>query len=255
MIVLRAALFQLAFYLWTALMLVAYLPGLAFDRLVIVRGQRQWTDGTVFLLRTLAGIRLELRGLQHRPRGAAAIFAAKHQSAFDTFIFHLLLDDPAIVMKRELLWLPIYGWYCRKTRMIVVDRTAGAAALRRLVADGKAAAALRRPILIFPEGTRAAPDARLPYQPGVSALYGQLDLPVVPVALNSGLFWPRRRFIKRPGTIVVEFLPPIPPGLARKDFVARLTGEIETATARLVAEGRRGMGAAAPAETPARSDA
>jgi 1-acyl-sn-glycerol-3-phosphate acyltransferase len=246
MILLRAALFQLAFYLWTALMLVAYLPGLAFDRLVIVRGQRQWAAGAVFLLRTVAGIRLEVRGLEYRPKNAAAIVAAKHQSAFDTFIFHLLLDDPAIVMKRELLWLPIYGWYCRKTRMIVIDRKAGAAALRHLIADGKAAAVLRRPILIFPEGTRAAPGARLPYQPGVSALYGQLDLPVVPVALNSGLFWPRRQFIKRPGTIVIEFLPPIPPGLPRKEFVTRLTEATETATARLVAEGRNGSAAASP---------
>jgi 1-acyl-sn-glycerol-3-phosphate acyltransferase len=237
-IYLRAALFQLAFYLWSAVMIVAFVPGLLGDRLWIVFGQRLWAQGSVLLMQLFAGIRLEVRGQQHKPRGAA-IVASKHQSAFDTFVYHLLLDDPAIVMKRELLWIPIYGAYCRKTRMIVVDRKAGAAALRRLIADARAAAGLGRPIVIFPEGTRAAPDAQLPYQPGVSALYAQLDLPVIPVALNSGIAWPRRKFIKRPGTIVIEFLPAIPPGLDRKSFVARLTEATESATARLVAEARQ----------------
>jgi 1-acyl-sn-glycerol-3-phosphate acyltransferase len=237
-IYLRAALFQLAFYLWSAVMIVAFVPGLLGDRLWIVYGQRLWARGAVWLMRSLAGIRLEVRGQQYKPNGAA-IVASKHQSAFDTFVYHLLLDDPAIVMKRELLWIPIYGAYCRKTRMIVVDRKAGAAALRRMIADAKAAADLGRPIVIFPEGTRAVPDAQLPYQPGVSALYAQLDLPAIPVALNSGIAWPRRKFIKRPGTIVIEFLPAILPGLDRKSFVARLTEATETATARLVAEARQ----------------
>ncbi|HYM32091.1 MAG TPA: lysophospholipid acyltransferase family protein [Candidatus Cybelea sp.] len=237
MTALRALLFQIAFYVWTVAMNLAFLPALAGSRLWVVYGQRQWARGAIALLRALAGIRLEVRGLEHRPKGAA-IVASKHQSAFDTFVYHVLLDDPALVMKRELVWIPVYGWYCLKTRMIIVDRKAGAAALRRMIADARAAVALNRPIVIFPEGTRTAPGERRAYQPGIGALYGQLGLPVVPVALNTGLRWPRRRFLKFPGTMVVEFLPPIPPGLERKSFVARLESVIEGATARLVAEGR-----------------
>ena len=138
------------------------------------------------------------------------------------------------------MFIPFYGWFARKAGMIVVDRRAGANALKRLVRDGKAALAEGRQILIFPEGTRTAPGTRLPYQPGVVALYSQLDAPVVPVALNSGLVWPRRRFAKFPGTITLEFQPPIPPGLARKDFTARLEQAIEGASDRLVAEARQG---------------
>jgi 1-acyl-sn-glycerol-3-phosphate acyltransferase len=159
----------------------------------------------------------------------------KHQSAWDTLVFALLLDRPAIVLKQELLNLPLFGWYMRKCRMIPVNRKGRAAALKRMAADARDRAAAGRPILIFPEVTRMAPGQRRPYQPGAAALYGALGLPVVPVALNSGLFWGRRSFHKRPGRIVVEFLPPIAPGLPRREFMQELQERMEGASQRLAA--------------------
>ncbi|HEX9569826.1 MAG TPA: lysophospholipid acyltransferase family protein, partial [Rhodospirillales bacterium] len=191
-------------------------------------------------LERLAGIGYEVRGRERLPE-PPCILAVKHQSAWDTLIWHLIADDPAIVMKRELLALPIYGAYCRKTEMIAVDRKAGASAMRAMLEAARAAAAAGRPIVIFPQGTRTAPGtptAAAPYLPGVSALYRGLGLPVVPVALNSGLFWPRRSFLRRPGRIVLEYLEPIPPGLPRAAFMAELEGRIETATRRLEVEAR-----------------
>jgi 1-acyl-sn-glycerol-3-phosphate acyltransferase len=194
----------------------------------------------VTLMRLVAGIRLEVRGRENIPGGAAAprgsIVASKHQSAFDTLVYHLLLDDPAVVLKKELLSIPVYGWYCRKTAMIAVDRKGGAAALKRMMAAARAAVARGRPILIFPEGTRTAPGVETSYQPGVAGLYKGLAVPVVPVALNSGLFWPRRSLRMCPGALVVEFLEPIPPGLPRGEFMERLHGSIESAARRLEAE-------------------
>jgi len=205
---------------------------------VAVWGQRQWARGVIFLMGHTAGIHVEYRGLEHRPEGAA-IVAAKHQSAWDTLIWHILLDDPAMVLKRELLLIPIYGWLCRKTRMIAVDRKAGPKALRVMLDDAKSATARGRPIVIFPQGTRTSPGTLVedvPYLPGVSALYRSLDVPVVPVALNSGFFWPRRQLMRHPGTIVLEFLEPIPPGLRRKEFDAQLQNRIENATSALELE-------------------
>lgn len=139
-------------------------------------------------------------------------------------------------MKRELLNIPVYGWYCRHTRQIPIDRGAGASALKNMLYSAAAARDLNRHIIIFPEGTRVAPGQTGSYLPGAAALYRHLDIPVVPVAVNSGLFWGRNAFRKRPGTIVLEYLEPIPPGLDRKAFHARLQAEIETATRRLEQE-------------------
>ncbi len=234
----RSNLFNGLFYLWTAFMVLLFGFALLLPHQVAVWGQRQWARGVNFLMGLTAGIHVEYRGLEHRPEGAA-IVAAKHQSAWDTLIWHILLDDPAMVLKRELLLIPIYGWLCRKTRMIAVDRKAGPKALRVMLDDAKSATALGRPIVIFPQGTRTSPGTLVedvPYLPGVSALYRSLDVPVVPVALNSGLFWPRRQLMRRPGTIVLEYLEPISPGLRRKEFDALLQNRIENATSALESE-------------------
>jgi len=237
---LRALLFNISFYVWSVAMVVAFAPALLLPWQVTVWGQRCWARGVNWLMRHTAGIDVEVRGREHLPAGGS-IVASKHQSAWDTLIWHAVLDDPAIVMKRELLWIPIYGWMCMKTRMIPVDRKAGPAALKAMLQRARAAVAAGRPIVIFPQGTRTAPGTtvdEVPYQPGVAALYRGLDVPAVPVALNSGLFWPRRSFRRYPGTIVLEFLPAIPSGLKRRDFEATLTARIEGATARLEAEAR-----------------
>lgn len=235
---LRSALFNAAFYIWTVGMVILFLPALLLPWQVTVWGQRRWARGVNGLMRVLAGIDVEIRGRENLPAGGC-IVASKHQSAWDTLIWHDVLDDPAVVMKRELLFIPIYGWMCLKTRMIPVDRTAGTKALRKLGADAERAVAAGRPIVIFPQGTRTAPGVgaeEVPYQVGVSALYRAIAVPVVPVALNSGIFWPRRRFLRRPGTIVLEFLEPIPPGLPRKQFEQVLPERIESATRRLEQE-------------------
>jgi len=191
----------------------------------------------LWLLRAIVGTKLEVRGKDKLPDGACLV-ASKHQSAWETFALIPMFRDPALLMKRELFWIPFHGWFSKKFEMIPVDRDKGPSALRRMLREAKGRAAAGREIIIFPEGTRRAPGAPPDYKTGVVLLYDALSVPCVPVALNSGLFWPRRSLIRRPGTIIVEFLDPIPPGLPRAEFLARLTSAIETASVRLIAEAK-----------------
>lgn len=232
----RSLLFNLLFFGWTALILLACLPALPFGVAAVHWVGRLWVRVALALLAAIVGLRHRIVGLENIPDGPA-IIAPKHQSTWDTLIFALPLRLPAYVLKRELMRIPVFGQYLACAGMIPVDRAGGGAALKRMVARARAATGRGRHLLIYPEGTRTAPGERRPYHPGVAALYGQLDLPVVPVALNSGLFWGRRAFMKRPGVITVEFLPAIPPGLPRKQFMAELQARIEAATARLTAAG------------------
>tara|TARA_Y100001960_G_scaffold326906_1_gene412178 strand:+ start:450 stop:1196 length:747 start_codon:yes stop_codon:yes gene_type:complete len=235
MIAIHAFLFSVTFYTWTTLMLVICLPILIFDRKITVRCQTFWANGVLWLMRLLVGITVDVRGREHL-EATGAIIASKHQSAWDTLIWHVIVDDPAIVMKSELLWIPLYGWYSLKVGMIPINRIGGANALKAMIRSAQKAACRQQPIIIFPQGTRTAPRTREPYQSGVVALYRTLNLPVVPVALNSGLFWPRRSFKRNPGTIVVKFLPPIAPGLDRENFMTLLEEQIEMATDALESE-------------------
>ena len=232
---LRSVAFNLLMYGWSVAIMLVGLPVMVLPRPAIFAVARLWARGILWLLAATVGLRHRLARPENRVSGPA-IYAAKHQSAWDTLVFMTLLDRPAYVVKRELTFVPLFGWYLLRTGMIPVDRAGGAKALRRMAAAARAAVADGRPLVIFPEGTRVAPGARHPYHPGVAAVYGQLGVPVVPVALNSGLFWGRRRFVKRPGTITIEYLPSIPPGLPRRAFMAELERRIESATARLVAE-------------------
>jgi 1-acyl-sn-glycerol-3-phosphate acyltransferase len=229
----RSILFNFTFYVVSAAILVGFSPLLLMSRSLNVTAMHLWSRLTMWLLRIITGMKYELRG--KLPEGAVLI-ASKHQSMWDTIIYTAILHDPAMVLKRELLWVPFYGWYSLKTRMIAIDRGAGASAIRRLITQARAAIALNRAIVIFPEGTRSSPGAKLDYKPGIAALYRQLGVPCVPVALNSGLYWPRRKFWRKPGTIVLEFLDPIPPGLSREAFMTELETRIETASMRLYAE-------------------
>jgi len=175
--------------------------------------------------------------MENIPDGPA-IFASKHQSVWDTLIFNLIVPDCAYVLKRELFRIPLWGWFVWRVGMIGVNRAAGARALKQMVADAGAVLEQGRSIVLFPQGTRTAPGDSKPYLPGAAALYRGSGYPVVPVALNSGLFWPRRVFRKTPGLITIEFLPPIAPGLDRREFLKRLEGQIEPATTRLEAMAR-----------------
>ncbi len=238
MAIARSLLFNLCLWLWTLFMLLAALPWLVLPPRWLLAHSRVWMRGVQLLLSRIVGLQYEVRGREHA--NAVAIFAFKHQSAWETLAIHLLLDGAAIALKRELTLIPLFGWCLLHAGMIGIDREGGARALRRLIEDARAALARGAPIVIFPEGTRVPPGEQRPYHPGVAALYRHLGCPVVPVALNSGVFWARRSFIKRPGRIVVEFLPPIAPGLERKAFMAELERRLETATARLVAQARGG---------------
>jgi 1-acyl-sn-glycerol-3-phosphate acyltransferase len=242
----RALAFNFAFFAWTAIVGTIGLPFLLTPRTATMKFGRFWAGGVLVLLRAIVGLDYQIRGLDRVPRGGC-IIAMKHQSAWDTLILPVVLGDPACVLKRELLLVPLYGWYAARAGSIAIDRKAGAGALRHMVAAARPIAAQGRPIVIFPEGTRVAPGAHLPYQPGVAALYQALALPLVPAAVNSGLFWGRRSFIKRPGRITLEFLEPMPPGRTRRRVMAELEQRIETATGALVREGeaaqRTGEGA------------
>ncbi len=237
MLVLRSTVYQIAFLIWTALLGIAGLPLLLASRRTVMRFGTFWSRGVLVLLRIVCGLDYELRGRENLPDGPA-IVAMKHQSAWDAIAMPVLFEDAASIIKRELAWIPFYGWYSMKAGSIAIDRGAGARALKRMLADATRVKAQGRKITIFPEGTRSAVDETRPYLPGVAALYQYLDLPLVPVALNSGLFWKRRGFLRRPGTVLVEILPAIAPGLERHAMMERLRTEIEYATARLVEETR-----------------
>lgn len=237
MIYIRSSFFNVIFYVNLFLFLVLGSEFYLMPRKWAIRALQVWARSSIFWLRVVAGIRMEVRGRENIPQGACLV-AGKHQSFWETFAILPLLDDPAMVLKKELTYIPLFGWFIYKFRMIPVERSAGTQALRKLVDQSIAEVAAGRQIVIMPEGTRRAPDDPPDYKPGAAALYGRLNVPCVPFALNSGLFWPRRQFLRRPGTIVISFLPSIPSGLSRKQFQAQLETAIETETRKLVVEGR-----------------
>lgn len=231
----RSIVFGILFYATTVLFLVVCSP--------LLFGPRKWTMAALklhartelWLLRHIAGLDFEVRGLQKLPQPPFVV-ASKHQSAWDTFALIPLFSDPALLMKRELFWIPLYGWFSAKFEMIPVDRDRGPAALRPMLRAAEARAGEGREILIFPEGTRRAPGAPPDYKTGIVLLYNALKIPCVPVALNSGVFWPRRSWKRKPGTILVEILDPIPPGLPKAEFMNRLQTAVESASNRLMDE-------------------
>lgn len=231
----RSYLFAVAFYVTTALFLLLGSWLLLAPRRWAMEGLRQHALASLWLLKHIAGTRMEVRGHERVPQGACLV-VSKHQSAWDTFALVPLFRDPAIVLKDELKWIPFYGWFCVKFEHILVKRDRAAAALKALVEAAKVRLAQDRQVVIFPEGTRRAPGAPPDYKPGYVALYEALGVPCIPLALNSGVYWPRRSLMRFPGTIIVEFLEPIPPGLPRKAFKAELEKRLEEASNRLVAE-------------------
>jgi 1-acyl-sn-glycerol-3-phosphate acyltransferase len=235
MLVLRSLVFNLAFYLNTALWLVVALPTFFMPYTGVLWVAKTWGRLNLWLLRVIAGVNFEIRGREKIPHGAM-IVASKHQSAWETFALLHLFDSPTFIMKRELQWIPIFGWLTIKGRMVSVNRGAGAQALRDMTERARVELSRGRQLIIFPEGTRRPVDAEPRYKYGVAHLYAEEGVPVLPVALNSGLFWPRRTFLRHPGTVVVEILDPIPPGKEKDVFARELQEKLESATQRLVRE-------------------
>ncbi len=245
---LRSLVFQVAFYAVTAVYSLAFLPLLLLPRRThwkwAVLG---WARTIIFLLRVICGTRMEVSGRENIPEGPLLI-ASKHQSAWETLALLPQFSDAAFVLKKELMRIPVLGWHLSKARMIPVDRSGGMGALKAMTRFARGEVEAGRQILIFPEGTRRPPGAPPDYKFGVAHLYGALGVPCLPVALNSGLYWPRRALTKRAGTIRVDILPAIPPGLGRAAFMSRLEADIEGASNLLLAQGLEELGARAPKE-------
>jgi 1-acyl-sn-glycerol-3-phosphate acyltransferase len=237
MIWLRSILFNVAFYIVLTVVCIVALPTLIMPYMYVVRVAKFWGQINLWLLNVICNVKYEFRGFERAPKGALLV-AAKHQSVWETFALFNMFDDPLYILKRELMWIPLFGWYTWKARMVAVDRSKGSQALTDMIARAKAEIGGRRQIIIFPEGTRRPAGAEPKYKYGVVHLYEALGVPCLPVALNSGVFWPRRTLLRYPGTVVVEMLQPIPPGLDRDEFFQRLQNTIEPATARLVEAGR-----------------
>lgn len=233
MLLVRSMLFFLWFALISAAISIVSLPALLLPRGAIIAVSRNWSRATLWGLRVFAGLDYEVRG---RIPAGAMLIAAKHMSMWDTVALYLILERPVVVLKRSLMNIPFYGWYIRKAGSIAVARDGSSKDVRPMFRRAREVIAQGKSILIFPEGTRKKPGAPPDYRPGVGGLYSQLGVPCQPVALNSGLFW--TGFWKKPGTIVVEFLEPIPAGMKRAEFMDELERRIETATEALLAEGR-----------------
>lgn len=239
MLIVRSLIFNAVFYANMIAWMIVLAPSFAMPRAWFWAAARLWSRLNLRLLEALAGTTVEFRGLENLPPGGA-IIASKHQSTFETLCLLHLFHDPAFILKRELMWIPVFGWYAAKAGMIPVDRARGREALKAMTARALGEMKKGRQIVIYPEGTRRPPGAEPAYKFGVAHLYRETGMPVVPVALNSGLFWPRRGFRKYPGRIVVEFLPAIAPGLAVAEVPAEIERRTEAATDRLLAEALSG---------------
>ena len=244
MLLVRSIVFNVLFYLILFAYLIVSVATLVLPRWGIISLARSWAYVNLWLLRVVCGITVEWRGREKIPPGAV-IVAGKHQSMWETFALLTHFPDPTFILKRELMWIPFWGWCLWRGEMIPIDRAAGKSVIPAMLVHARRALEEGRQIIIFPEGTRRAPGAEPQYKYGVVHLYGLGEAPCLPVALNSGLYWARRQFVRRPGVIRVEFLDPIAPGLDNDTFFRHLQDVIEQATAKLVAEGERDLSARA----------
>lgn len=229
----RSFLFDASFYVMSFFLMVIFLPLMVLPQAAIFWAGRVWVRITMALLKNIVGLFYRVEGIENIP-SSACIVACKHESAWETLIFHILLNRPGYVLKQELSWIPILNLYFWRMGMVIINRGAGAHALKSLVDGARRVIAQNRPLVIYPEGTRGTPGKRGTYHAGVGILYKDLNVPVVPVALNSGVFWGRRSIVKWPGQITIQFLPPIKPGLSRVDFMEKLVDGIEEVSMKLV---------------------
>ena len=239
---LRSIVFTFFLVAGSFILSIALMPLLALPRKFCVPWVSALYGGYISLIeRYVLGLKLELRGLENLPEGSHYIIAGKHQSAYETLKipFMARLKHPVIVLKKELIYLPGWGFYPPRMGLIAIDRSSGPQALQQMIAGARRGFESGRPLSLFPEGTRKALGAEPDYKPGVAKIYRDLQVPVVPMALNSGVFWGRNEFFKRGGTVVFEFLPALPAGMPPLKMMAELEAQVEAATARLVAEAQQ----------------
>jgi 1-acyl-sn-glycerol-3-phosphate acyltransferase len=237
LIFLRSLVFNVLFYFFLVLWILFAIPTFLMPRKAILTVAAWWAKSNILLMRLICGTKVEFRGVEKIPQGPL-IVAAKHQSMWETFALLQFFDQPLYILKRELKFIPFFGWYIMKAAMIDVERAAGARALKDMVKRAGGAVREGRQLIIFPEGTRRPVEAPPHYKHGVAQVYKDSGVACLPVALNSGLFWPRRTFMRYPGTLVVEFLDLLPPGLSRDEFIDRVRDAIEGATDRIVKDAR-----------------
>jgi 1-acyl-sn-glycerol-3-phosphate acyltransferase len=236
-IFLRSLVYNVLFYALLVFWILVAIPTFLMPPRAFMAIAKAWARSSVWLMRVVCNTRMEVRGLEKIPEGPL-IVASKHQSMWETFALMPFFDAPLFIYKRELAWIPFFGWYLMKSKMIGVDRSGGLRSLMEMARRAPKEIRSGRQLIIFPEGTRTPVDAPPNYMTGVGQIYANSAVPCLPVALNSGLFWPRRTFMRYPGTLVVEFLDPLPAGLNRKDFIAQIRVSIEDATNRLVETAR-----------------
>lgn len=237
----RSIIFNFFFFFGSLFLSIALLWTLLLPRRVCTLLISKIYAGYVsFIEKHIMGITLELRGLENLPKDSLYIIAAKHQSAFETLIlpYMAVLKYPTIVLKKELTYIPLWGWYPLRMGFIAIDRGSGSVAIRSIVRGSKRSVAEGRPIVIFPEGTRTKVGETKKYKVGIAKIYHDLGVPVVPMALNSGLYWGKNSFFKKSGKVIFEFLPPIEPGLEQKEFMHKLELELEKASNALIPKGK-----------------
>jgi len=240
-IFIRSLIFNILFYAFTIFCCLFFLPALLFPRRVIMAVTRFWLKGVEILERVILNLRYEVRGAEHLPSAGTYIVAAKHQSTYETFKLHALFGDPTIVLKQELTKIPVFGTFLEKIDVIPIDRSNREASINTLIDGARRMVQKNRPIIIFPQGTRVGIDVtpeQKPYKGGIAKMYAHTDIPIIPMALNTGYFWPRHSFLKKPGTVIFEFMAPIEPGLPEKKVMKALEDRIEEKTMALVAEAR-----------------
>lgn len=250
----RSTLFHLSFYVATGIACVLCLPGLLLPKRLAMGIVKIFVYMVYGLERAILGLDYEVRGLEHLPRGGSFIVAAKHQSAYETMKLNIIFNDPAIVLKRELLRIPLWGWFLAKIEPIGIDRKQGSSAMAQIIKGALRIREQGRPIVIFPQGTRVHPRQTArdrPYRIGVARMHEQTGLPVVPMALNTGLYWPKGGWLIPRGKVVFEFLPPLPEGMGVYEIVRTLEQQLETRSAALMEEAAREYGIDLPARLPA----
>ncbi len=236
MLALRSVVYNIALYAVTIIQMIVFTPFYFLaPRKKAWWVPRFWARSLLWMMDKTVGTTRRIDGLENLPAGSF-ILAPKHQSFWDVLAFFHHLPDPIYILKRELFWIPLFGWYMAKQRLIPVDRGKKGKALRDVIARARVEMKDGRQLIIYPEGTRRPPGAEPSYKWGIAEIYSELDIPVVPVSHQAGLFWPRRKFLRFPGTIRARFLKPIPPGLGKEEFMARLIAETEAGCDRILLE-------------------